>query len=225
MFAEQHAFADRRDAGRKLAMAVAKLDLDNPIVLALPRGGVPVAAEVAKVLRAPLDLLLVRKIGAPGQEEYAIGALVDGDDPQVVLNDEVMALVQPPPGYIDAEVKRQLAELERRRKAYFGSRKAPVLRGRTVVVVDDGVATGSTVTAALRALLRSKAAKTVLAVPIAPEDTIAKLREEADEVVCLSMPAVFRAVGLHYADFRQTTDEEVIALLQPGRLPRPETQS
>ena len=213
MFAEPHIFADRREAGRRLAVAVAKLDLDDPIVLALPRGGVPVAAEVAKVLRAALDLLLVRKIGAPGHEEYAIGALVDGDDPQVVLNDEVMAIVQPPPGYFEAEVKRQFAELERRRKAYLGLRKPPAVNGRTVVVVDDGVATGSTVTAALRALRKAGARTIVLAVPVAPADTIARLKEEADEVVCLSTPAIFRAVGLHYADFRQTTDKEVVDLI------------
>ena len=217
MFTDRQLFADRRDAGRKLAAAVAKLDLDDPIVLALPRGGVPVAAEVAKVLQAPLDLLLVRKIGAPGHEEYAIGAIVDGDDPQVVLNDEVMALVQPPPGYVDAEVKRQLAELGRRREAYLGVRRSPTLKGRTVVVVDDGVATGSTVTAALQALRKVGVAKLVLAVPVAPEDTIARLLEQADAVVCLSTPAVFRAVGLQYADFRQTTDDEVVALLAAAK--------
>ena len=217
MFADRQVFADRQDAGRKLATAVAKLDLDDPIIIALPRGGVPVAAEVARVLRAPLDLLLVRKIGAPGQDEYAIGALVDGDVPQVVLNDEVMALVQPPPGYVDAEVKRQLAELGRRREAYLGVRRPLAPRGRTVVVVDDGIATGSTVTAALQALRKAGAARVVLAVPVAPEDTIARLREQADEVVCLATPAGFRAVGLHYADFRQTTDDEVVALLAAAK--------
>jgi putative phosphoribosyl transferase len=214
MLGEQHIFVDRCDAGRKLAAAVGKLDLDDPLVLALPRGGVPVAAEVARALRAPLDLLLVRKIGAPGHEEYAIGALVDGDDPQVVLNEEVMAIVQPPPGYVDAEVKRQLAELERRRNAYLGTRKPTAVKGRTVVAVDDGIATGSTMTAALRALRKAGAVKIVLAVPVAPEDTIKKLRVEADEIVCLAMPKMFRAVGLHYANFGQTTDDEVVGLLQ-----------
>lgn len=212
-------FANRQEAGRQLAKRVAGLALDDPIILALPRGGVPVAAEVANMLGAPLDLLLVRKIGAPGHEEYAIGALVDGDDPQVVLNDEAMAIVQPPPGYVEAEVKRQLMELERRREAYLGSRKPPVVKGRTVVVVDDGIATGSTMTAALRALRKAGAAKLVLAVPVAPADTIGRLEGEADTVVCLSTPAIFRAVGLHYADFRQTTDDEVMALLGEAAVP------
>lgn len=213
MFTEEIVFADRHDAGRRLARAIAERHLDDPIVLALPRGGVPVGYEVAKVLRAPLGLLLVRKIGAPGHEEYGIGALVDGDDPQIVLNEEAIAIVDPPPGYVEGEVRRQLAELERRRAVYLGSRKALAVKGRTVVVVDDGIATGSTVTVALKALRKSGAAKVILAVPVAPRDTIVALRREADEVICLSTPEPFRAVGLHYENFGQTTDEEVVALL------------
>jgi putative phosphoribosyl transferase len=192
---------------------VAALDLDDPVVLALPRGGVPVAFEVAKALRAPLDLLLVRKLGAPGHEEYGIGAVVDGADPQIVLNEQAMGIIDPPAAYIDAEVQRQLVELERRRKAYLGSRDAIPVEGRTVVVVDDGIATGSTITVAVRALRKAGAARIVVAVPVAPADAISALRREVDDLVCLATPEPFHAVGPHYADFGQTTDQEVIDLL------------
>ena len=214
MFGAQALFADRQDAGRRLATAVAALKLDDPIVLALPRGGVPVAFEVARVLHAPLDLLLVRKLGAPGHEEYGIGALVDGADPQIVLNEEAMSIINPPPRYVEVEIERQLVELERRRKAYLGSREALPTKGRIVVIVDDGIATGSTITVALRALRKAGAAKVVLAVPVAPTDTISRLREEADDVVCLATPPYFGSVGQHYAKFGQTTDQEVIDLLE-----------
>jgi putative phosphoribosyl transferase len=214
MAAHELVFIDRHDAGRQLATAVAALELDDPIVLALPRGGVPVAYEVAKALRAPLDLLLVRKLGAPRHEEYGIGAVVDGADPQIVLNEEAMSIVRPPPGYVDAEVQRQLVELERRRKIYLGSHKALATAGKTVVMVDDGIATGSTATVALRALRKAGAAKIVLAVPVAPGDVIEALRKECDEIVCLSTPRHFRAVGLHYEDFGQTNDGEVVELLR-----------
>jgi putative phosphoribosyl transferase len=214
MFAHEPRFIDRHDAGRQLAKAVAALELDDPIVLALPRGGVPVAYEVAKALRAPLDLLLVRKLGAPRHEEYGIGAVVDGANPQIVLNEEAMSIVRPPPGYVDAEVQRQLAELERRRKIYLGSHRALPTAGKTVVMVDDGIATGSTATVALRALRKAGAAKIVLAVPVAPDDVVEALRKECDEIVCLSTPRQFRAVGLHYEDFGQTTDDEVVELLR-----------
>jgi putative phosphoribosyl transferase len=206
MYYAEPLFADRRDAGRQLAAALA--------ALALPRGGVPVAVEVARALRAPLDLLLVRKLGAPGHPEYGIGALVDGSDPQLVLNEEAMRLIAPPPEYIEQEKQRQLAELERRRTAYFGDRQPLSATGRTVVLVDDGIATGGTVRVALRALRSSGAAEVVLAVPVAPGDTLEALRDEADRVVCLATPAPFLAVGNHYADFAQTTDAEVIELLR-----------
>ena len=206
-------FADRSDAGRQLAAAVARLPLADPIVLALPRGGVPVASEVARALHAPLDLLIVRKIGAPGREEYGIGALVDGDDPQVVFNDEAMALFQPSPDYIAAETARQIAEIERRRAAYLGDRPPLPVKDREVVLVDDGIATGGTARAALLALRKGGAKRIVLAVPVAPADTIASLGKEADDVVCLAMPDRFYAVSQHYEDFEQTTDEDVIRLL------------
>src|SRR5260370_40650184 len=135
-------FRDRRDAGRRLAAALSHYKENSPVVLALPRGGVPVGFEVAKALAAPLDVLLVRKIGAPGHEELGLGAIVDGDDPQLVLNDEVIRAVQPPPGYIEAEMRRQLAEIERRRRHYVGDRPPVSVNGRVAVVVDDGLATG-----------------------------------------------------------------------------------
>jgi putative phosphoribosyl transferase len=211
-------FANRREAGQGLAQVVATLNLDNPLVLALPRGGVPVAFEVAKALRAQLDLLLVRKIGAPGNKEYAIGALVDGVDPQIVLNQEAIDIVRPPAGYVEAETQRQLIELERRRELYIGSHHAIAVTGRIVVLIDDGIATGSTVTAALRALRKANAAMIVLAVPVAPAEAIASLRDECDKILCLSKPTDFRAVDQHYEDFSQTTDSEVVKLLREARL-------
>lgn len=224
MIGGAHPFADRRDAGQRLAQAVAALNLDNPLVLALPRGGVPVAFEVAKALRAQLDLLLVRKIGAPGHREYAIGALVDGPDPQIVLNQEAIDIVRPPAGYVEAETRRQLTELERRRELYMGSREAIAVAGRIVVLIDDGIATGSTVTVALRALRKAGAATIVLAVPVAPADAIAPLRDECDRILCLSTPAGFLAVGQFYEDFGQTTDGEVVTLLQEARLWMPSVE-
>ena len=210
-------FCDRRDAGLRLAVALAPYRQERPIVLALPRGGVPVAFEVAKALAAPLDVLLVRKIGAPGYEELALGAIVDGDEPQLVLNEDVVRSVAPRAGYIDAEKQRQLAEIERRRQHYAGDRPPVSAKGRVVVVIDDGIATGATVKAALRGLARHDPARLVLAVPVAPADSLAELRAECDDIVCLATPDPFYAVGPHYRDFRQTTDEEVVRLLAEAR--------
>lgn len=207
-------FADRRDAGRQLAMALAEVRLDHPLVLALPRGGVPVAFEVAQALGAQLELLLVRKIGAPHFPEYGIGAVVDGSPPQIVLNEDVMAVVRPSPEYLKAETNRQLAEIERRRKAYMGSRSPVAVAARTVILVDDGIATGGTAKAALLALRKAGAGRIILAVPVAPKDKLDELAAETDETICLFSPEQFRAVGLHYADFSQTTDGEVIRLLK-----------
>lgn len=207
-------FADRRDAGRKLAAALQHYARAKPLVLALPRGGAPVAFEVAKALGAQLDLLIVRKIGAPSNPEFGIGAVVDGASPQIVLNEDVMRMLRPGNAYVQAEAKRQLAEIERRRSAYLGDRAPIDPRGRTVIVVDDGIATGGTVRAALRALKHAGAAKIVLAVPVAPRDVIKSLRAEADDIICLSAPEDFHAVGFHYDDFSQTSDEEVVSLLE-----------
>jgi len=206
-------FDDRSDAGKQLATALMKYKNKNAIVLALPRGGVPVGYEVAKALRAPLDVLLVRKIGAPHHPELGIGAVVDGANPQIVLNEDVVRVVRPSEAYIAAEAARERDELERRRKTYRGSKPAPDLTGRTVIVVDDGIATGGTARAVLKALSQSGAARIVLAMPVAPAETVALLEKEADEVICLATPEPFSAVGLHYRDFEQTTDEEVVSLL------------
>jgi len=210
-------FSDRREAGRELAKALARFAESEPLILALPRGGVPVAFEVAKALHAPLDLLIVRKIGAPGHEEFGLGAVVDGDDPQIVLNAEAMSLVNPPPGYVEAQAQQQLKEIERRRRVYFGGRRPMPLKGRTVILVDDGIATGGTMRAALKAIHRTGTRRIVTAVPVASPDMIAALRHEADEVICLREPEPFVAVGLHYVDFRQTMDEEVVRLLNEAR--------
>ena len=207
-------FPDRRDAGARLAERLRRFKDQRPIVLALPRGGVPVAFEVAQALGAPLDVALVRKIGAPGQSELGLGAIVDGADPHMILNEEVVRLVRPKPGYLQSEQARQLRELERRRRLYRGERPAPAIEGRTVIVVDDGIATGGSAKAVLRALSAQHAGKLVLAIPVAPADTLEVLSSEADEVVCLATPDPFFAVGEHYADFAQTTDEEVVGLLQ-----------
>lgn len=209
-------FLNRHEAGRLLGEALAKLKLDNPVVLALPRGGVPVGYEVAKQLGAPLDILLVRKIGAPGHEEYGIGALVDGASPQVVIDEKAARMVGADKAYIDRIVTRELAELERRRAAYC-THPPEQLAGRVVVLVDDGIATGRTVRAALKGLALVGAQRVVLAVPVAPPDTLQELRALCDKVVCLAAPEPFYAVGAHYRDFDQTTDEEVIHLLGERR--------
>jgi predicted phosphoribosyltransferase len=207
-------FSDRRHAGRQLAAALKRLKLENPIVLALPRGGVPVAFEVAQALGAPLDVVMVRKIGAPGHAELGLGAVVDGSDPQLVLNEDIVQLLAPDPAYLEAEKLRQLKEIERRKRLYRGERPPVAIEGRVVIVIDDGIATGGTVKAVLRALALAKPSRRVLAVPVAPKESIDTLAAEADDVVCLAMPEPFFAVGTHYRDFRQTTDAEVVDLLR-----------
>ena len=206
-------FIDRTDAGRQLAKALARYKGQHPVILALPRGGVPVAAEVATVLDAPLDLILVRKIGVPFQPELAMGAVVDGGKPVIVRNEDVISLTGVSEREFNATCDQQLAEIERRRKLYLGNRPHPQIAGLTVIVVDDGIATGATTRAALQATRMRKPSKLVLAVPVAPTATLKDLRGEADDIVCLEDYENFGAIGLFYSDFRQVSDTEVIEIL------------
>jgi putative phosphoribosyl transferase len=207
-------FADRTEAGRRLAEALQPFQDQRPVVLALPRGGVPVAYEVAKALRAPLDLVLVRKIGAPFQPELAIGAVVDGERPELVVNRDLVDEYRIPESYLEGERQRQLGEIERRRQLYLAGRPHVQVRERTAIVIDDGIATGATMEAALRATRRADPRRLVLAVPVAPPDKLERLRAEVDEVVCLMVPDFLGAIGSFYRDFRQLEDGEVIELLQ-----------
>jgi predicted phosphoribosyltransferase len=205
-------FTDRRHAGKALAGKLEHYSA-NPavIVLALPRGGVPVAFEVAKALDAPLDVFIVRKLGIPGHEEYAMGAIASGG--VRVMNPDVAALLIPQHA-IEAVTEREQKELARREQLYRGDRPPVALEGRIVILVDDGLATGSTMRAAAAAVKRQKPARTVVAVPVAATDTCTQLRSEVDEVVCVLTPEPFHAVGLWYEDFNQTTDEEVHSLIK-----------
>lgn len=206
-------FSNRIVAGRKLAKALASYKHQHPVVLALPRGGVPVAAEIATALDAPLDLVLVRKIGVPFQPELAMGAVVDGREPVVVRNEDVIRLADISETDFAAIRDEQLAEIERRRKLYLGARPHPDLEGQVVIIVDDGIATGATIRAALRAIRMRKPRKLILAVPVAPTQSLNDLRGEADDIVCLEDYEEFGAIGFYYSDFRQISDEEVIDLL------------
>jgi putative phosphoribosyl transferase len=206
-------FENRKEAGQKLAARLLRYKSEHPVVLAIPSGGVPVGYEVALALEAPLDVIVVRKLGAPGQSELGIGAVVDGDHPQRVLNEDLVRELEVSQLYLNREVARQLAEIRRRQLAYRSGRPAIDLEGRTAIVVDDGIATGGSVRAALRGVRRAQPRRLVLAVPVAPPDTVASLRAEVDDLVCLSTPPFFGAVGEFYEDCRQTSDDEVIALL------------
>jgi len=207
-------FADRAEAARALATRLQAMRLEPPIVvLALPRGGVPIGADVARVLHARLDLLLVRKIGVPWQPELAVAAVVDGAQPEIVVDDEVLRFSGVDRSYIEAQALRELKEIERRRQLYLRGRVPLPLAGATAIVVDDGIATGTTVRAALKALRRRHPARLVLAVPVAPHDTVEALRAEVDDLICLAEPEPFRAIGMHYDDFHQVSDDEVLAAL------------
>jgi putative phosphoribosyl transferase len=206
-------FANRTDAGQQLARALARYKNKGAVVLALPRGGVPVAAEVAAALEAPLDLILVRKIGVPMQPELAMGAVVDGSNPLVVRNEEVIALAGVDETDFKAVCDAELAEIERRRQRYLGGRERIDVAGRIAIVIDDGIATGATTRAALRATRARQPKKLILAVPVAPTESLAAMQEEADEVVCLEDYESFGAIGFYYSDFRQTSDQQVIDTL------------
>lgn len=206
-------FANRRAAGRALAGALAAKALTDPVVLALPRGGIPVAAEIASSLGAPIDIVLVRKIGVPFQRELAVAAVVDGGEPEVVVNEDVAKCADIAPEYIAAQVKQELEEIERRRKIYLQGRARVALRGRTVILVDDGIATGASVRAALKALKKKGPKALILAVPVAPAETVQALETEVDGIVCLRTPEPFVAIGLYYADFHQVSDDEVVGCL------------
>lgn len=210
-------YEDRRGAGRELAAFVRRLDLPDPVVLALPRGGVPVAYEVATALGAPLDVIIVRKLAVPGNPEVGMGAITDGPAPRVFIDSATVAALRIEQGEIDAEIARQSEELERRRRAYVGDRPAPSVRQRSVVLVDDGIATGGTTRVAIEALQQVQPRKLILAVPIAPPSVLTALRPLVDDIVCLSSPKQFFAVGQAFRDFDQTTDEEVIDLLSRAR--------
>ncbi len=207
-------YSNRQQAGRMLARRLTSHRGAGVVVLGVPRGGLPVAKEVADALGAPLDVIVVRKLGAPGQPEFGIGAVVDGDYPRAIFNPGVVEHLGVSDEYIEAEIARQLKEVNRREAAYRDGRAKAPLAGKTVILVDDGIATGSSVRAALRGVRRQKPKRLVLAVPVAPAETIEALRGEADEIVCLETPEDFFAVGQFYRDFHQVTDKEVRAILQ-----------
>lgn len=213
--ASMSGFSDRAAAGRALATVLAEAGgFADPVVLALPRGGVPVAFEIARRLAAPLDLVMVRKIGVPFQPELAAGAVIDGATPEAVVNEDVMRDAGMSKEAFEQVERAELAELERRRRVYFADREPVAIEDRDAIVVDDGVATGATTRVALRALRRRGPRSLTLAVPVAPVDTLATLRSEVDRLFCLASPEPFYAIGMHYEDFAQVSDAEVVRLLE-----------
>jgi len=206
-------FVDRADAGRRLAAKLKSFKEARPAVLALPRGGVPVGFEIASALAAPLDVVLVRKIGAPFQHELALGAIVGNGEIERVIDSSLMSELDVSPAYLEKEIERESAEIDHRRKLYYGTRQPADIRDKTAIVVDDGIATGYTMRAALRATRRREPRRIVMAVPVAPPETIEALRKEVDEIVCLAMPEEFWAIGAFYSDFNQVDDVQVMDLL------------
>ena len=207
----------REEAGRRLAARLCAQRGRDIVVLALPRGGVPVAAQIARVLDAPLDLLFVRKIGLPWQPELAYAAVVDGNPPEVVINDEIARLEPMSEAELRSATLAEIAEIERRRQLYMAGRAPLEVTDREVIVVDDGLATGTTARAALQGVRRRHPSRLVLAVPVAPADTVHALTPLVDELVVLATPEPFRAIGLHYRDFHQLEDAEVMAILEEWR--------
>jgi putative phosphoribosyl transferase len=205
-------FRNRTDAGQQLAQALKTYaNRADVLVLGLPRGGVPVAYEVAKALSAPLDICIVRKLGVPGHKELAMGAIASGG--VRVLNYDVLGWLQIPSKTIDEVAERELRELQRRDRTYRGERPQPEIKDRTILLVDDGLATGSTMRAAIAVLKAQHPKEIIIAVPVAPTDVCQELRAEVEKVICLATPEPFYAIGLWYENFAQTTDEEVCALL------------
>lgn len=212
-------FADRYDAGQRLAVALERHRVEHPLVLALPRGGVVVGSEIAAALGAELDVLIVRKLGVPGAEEFAMGAVAPG---ATLLNPNLVARLGIPSSLVDVVVARELAELKRREQAYRGNRPPSHIRGRTVILVDDGLATGATAQVAVESLRRQEPRQIIFAAPVCSRDGAEALRRMVDEVVCLECPEDFQAVGLWYEDFSPTSDTEVMACLhsaKAGRVP------
>lgn len=202
-------FEDRRDAGEKLLAEIQKQNLSPDLVLALPRGGVEVAVVVAKGLNVPMDLILVRKLGAPFNSELAIGAIVEGDPIHEFLNQDMIKVLKVEPTHIEKEKKIQKQEIERQQKAYRGGQARRSVQGKKVLVIDDGVATGASVIAALQGLKNEKPRELILGIPVSAPDTAEVLEKMVDKMVCLSRPEVFTAVGKHFKNFHQVTDEDV----------------
>jgi len=205
---------NRSEAGRLLAERLLALHLPRPLlVVALPRGGVQVGAPVAQALGAPLDLCLVRKIGLPWQPEVALAAVVDGQHPEVVVDDALLAVSEVEPDYIESQAVIALREIARRREVYLHGRAALAVQGHTVIVVDDGIATGTTMRAALQALRRQQPQRLILGVPVAPQQSLDALAPLVDQLICLATPEPFDAIGQFYADFHQLGDDEVLSAL------------
>lgn len=211
-------FSDRTAAGRLLAAEVVRRNPVSPVVCALPRGGVPVAVPVAETLGAPLDLLYVRKIGAPGHQELAAGSVIDGDQPDIVLNEEIAGALGLRASDIERAARRELGEIERRRALYQPGKTPQTLKDRTAILVDDGIATGASIRAAIAAVRRRGPRRIMVATPVASPEAARDFAAEVDEFVCLMTPPEFGAVGLYYRDFHQVTDEEVIALLRAAEV-------
>lgn len=206
-------FIDRSDAGKKLAKALAGYKNRKPVILALPRGGVPVAAEIATALNAPLDLILIRKVGVPWQPELAMGAVADGKFPIVIRNEQIIRSAGVEHMEFDQACSRELVEIERRKNVYLGGRKSVDLMGRVAILVDDGIATGASVRAALGSIRNRRPKTIVLALPVGPVDTLREIRQEVDDAVCLEQYQDFGAIGLYYRNFAQLKDQEVIDIL------------